>query len=87
MSRSTKKAITKDTNSKRKKLYWRTIRRNHNNSLKKIKFMDDDKLNDFSITNPKLIYNDWDYCDWKFDLEYVNINPFWDKLRKKFKRK
>ena len=64
MSRSRREPWIKDKprNCKRTSLYWRSIRRVWNNEMNSSKFWDED----FSFTDRKTIYNQWDYCDYKF---------------------
>lgn len=70
MSRSYKKAIIKDRprNYKKSSLYWRRVRRVQKQALKQNK----------DIPNPKTIVNDYDYCDYKLDYEYIrSYGYFW----------
>ena len=93
MSRSYRKPYIKDKprNYKRTSLYWRTIRRVWNNEMKCSKFWDED----FSFTNRKSIYNQYDYCDYKFEIYYdkekdnrMKIFRGWTKeVVKKYSRK
>lgn len=75
MSRSFKKPILKDKDKSRSKMLNRIIRRN----LKKIINSSDD-LENLEIPDPKIIVNDWDYCDWKcetcgHEADYMSL-PF-----------
>lgn len=62
MSRSKRKAIIKDRprNKKKSTLYWRRVRR----AFKQAVVAGEDP------PNPKEIVNDYDYCDYVFDLEH-----------------
>ena len=64
MSRSRRKPWIKDKprNQKRTSLYWRSIRRVWGNEIKSSKFWDED----FSFTDRKVIYNQYNYCDYTF---------------------
>ena len=69
MSRSKRKPFIKDKPRRKKNttLYWRPIRRIWNNEMKNSKFWDED----FSFTNRKSIINQYDYCDYWFEV-YVD---------------
>lgn len=69
MSRSKRKPYIKDKprNQKRTSLYWRSIRRIWNNEIRNPKFWDED----FSFTDRKVIYNQYNYCDYWFEI-YVD---------------
>lgn len=81
MSNSYKMPIIKDRprNNKKSSIYWRTIRRNWNNSIRSYKsFWDDDffiyDYDNLFLKNPKSIYNDYDYCDYVFIISKKNKN-------------
>lgn len=68
MSRSKRKPYIKDKprNQKRTSLYWRPIRRKWNDELRHPNFWDED----FSFTDRKTIYNQYNYCDYMFFIYY-----------------
>ena len=69
MSKSKRKPWIKDKprNQKRTSLYWRTIRGVWKNEMRSLKFWDED----FSFTDRKSIYNQYNYWDYKFEI-YVD---------------
>lgn len=83
MSRSRRKAIIKDRprNYKKSSMYWRKIRRTSKN------FFKSNDLDEGLIPQPKEIYNDYDYCDYIFNYEYMSssdlrrFNDFSTKIR------
>ena len=72
MSRSRKRPIIKDVGFM-KRDYWKVIRRVHKQEIKKHhhEFMYLGWEDDFVLTNPKSIINDYDYCDWISDMESI----------------
>lgn len=81
MSRSSKKAIFKDNWGK--KGYWKRVRSRQRNEMRSGVHPED-------VSNPKTLINDYDYCEYKTDLENnPEIEKYsWVKeLRKKLKRK
>lgn len=77
MSRSRKKAIYKDKGF-RKKDYWKTVRRVHKVIIQKHKsdFIYDyhgDFGKEFNLPNPKSIVNDYDYCDYIYNMETITL--------------
>lgn len=78
MSRSRKKPIIKDRprNYKKSTIYWRRIRKVINSVLKS-------KELDLDIQFPlaKEIYNDYDYCDYRF--VFRNNNEYFEKAQRK----
>lgn len=70
MGKSYKKAIIKDNGGHNAhKLYHRTVRGGQNNYLRSNldKFINDE---DVVIPDEKTLFNDYDYCDYKFDNEH-----------------
>lgn len=85
MSDSKRKAIIKDRprNAKKSTLYWRKIRRVTKQLV---------GIGEEDLPNPKSIINDYDYCDYIIDNEYVGWSSFFkdddrDKEREKYRRK
>lgn len=73
MSRSTKLAIVKDKGLK--KLYWKIVRRNINQTVKRFLKEDPDEI---ILPHPKECMNDYDYSDYTIDYEYPkNYNYVW----------
>lgn len=66
MSRSYRKPFVKDKprNQKRTTLYWRSVRGFWKNEMRSSKFWDED----FNFTDRKVIYNQYNYCDYKFEI-------------------
>jgi len=77
MSRSKRKAIIKDRprNFKKSTFYWKRIRRIINNLIRN---------GDEDLPNPKEIINDYDYCDYVYDMENNKNDP---ETIKKYRRK
>lgn len=72
MSKSRKKPIIKDVGFM-KRDYWRVVRRVHKQEIRKQK-RDFSYLgweDDFVLKNPKSIINDYDYCDWRSEMESI----------------
>lgn len=83
MSRSRKVAILKDKGF-RKESYWKTIRREWKQSLKKDPYSD--------LRNPKEIIEDWDYMDWIYDMRFSRRTTWiskeeWREMKVKTERK
>ena len=79
MSKSRKKAIYKD---KGIRPYWRFVRGRINQDIRNILSLND--KDDYNITNPKEIIDDWEYCDYRFDCEYKCKDSEWkEKLTRK----
>ena len=70
MSRSKKKPFVKDKGHL-KRNYWKIVRSVHKQQLKKD--WDDP---DFVFKNPKSIINDYDYCDWWFEI-YIDTRIYY----------
>ena len=84
MSRSIRKAIIKDRprNYKKSSKYWRTVRSCIKNSIRNCK-----NLEELEIPDPKIIVNDYDYCDYIFDYEYKLLEEKYLKEKIKVRRK
>jgi len=82
MSKSYRKAFVKDKprNYKRTGEYWRRVRRVQNQRL----YQD---LDDENIPSPKSIVNDYDYCDYVFNLEYGKSKKLDVEHVNKYRRK
>lgn len=65
MSRSRKKAIFKDTSRQRKRIYWKAVRKTWKQAVDK--HIEPDLI---EIPDKHVIKDDWEYRDWKYDLEY-----------------
>ena len=65
MSKSTKLPIVKDVGFM-KKTYHKVIRSNINQKLKQVKDIED--AEELEIPEPETIIDDYDYCDWRFDM-------------------
>lgn len=85
MSRSRKKAFYRDKPDTRR--YWRTIRRVQKMIVSS--FMSNTEQ-DIIIPSEKEIINDYDYSDYKSELEYTNLKEYKyidqgdvDKMRRK----
>lgn len=94
MSRSWKKAITKDKGLK--DIYHKKVRRKTKQFVNR--FLEEDDINESDIPISKEIMNDYDYSDYTIDYEHdKSSNYFWyndkkgteehEKWVKKMKRK
>ena len=92
MSKSYRKAIIKDKpkNYNISRFYHRTVRRVQNQSIRNIPNLSD--IDEYVIPREKEIFNDWNYCDYRFVPEYWYSNK--EKLKqenvnhiKKWRRK
>ena len=91
MGKSYRKAIIKEhpRNFKASTPYNRKVRRINNQITRDydLEFVEDDtKSTDIVLKNPKEIYNDYDYSDYKFDYEHEYSEKD-EEHRKKLKRK
>ena len=92
MGKSYRKAIIKEhpRNFKASTPYNRKVRRINNQITRdfypEFDNMDDTTEIEIVLKNPKEIYNDYDYSDYKFDYEHENYNVD-DEYVKKIKRK
>jgi hypothetical protein len=68
MSKSKKKPIV-TINGYLKKDYWKTVRRTHKYEIRS-KMLNED----FNLTDPKSIINDYDYIDYKSNCENMTLN-------------
>lgn len=82
MSRSKKVPLIKDKprNYKKSSFYWRKVRRVINEKVKLIKKNVDDTM----IPDPKIIVNDYDYCDYIIDFRNEKDNNL-NKIKAKRK--
>lgn len=92
MSRSKRLPVIKDRprNQKKSTLYWRHIRsttsqvvRGIKNQVGDLDGIDEDNSDLNNIPNPKSIVNDYDYCDYIFDLR----RDILDEGQQKYARK
>lgn len=83
MSRSVRKAIVKDRprNSKKSSDYWRSIRSVINNKVRVMKY--DPEI---ELPEPQTIVNDYDYSDYKYDVEY-HTGEKYEEDKRKLRRK
>jgi hypothetical protein len=70
MSRSIKQPVLKDKprNFKKSAIYWRTIRRVINHTIRNFK----NNLDEMVLPKEKSIVNDYDYCDYISDCRNNN---------------
>ena len=70
MSRSIKKPVIKDSprNFQKSQIYWRTIRRVINHTIRNFK----NNLDEMILPKEKSIVNDYDFEDWKSDCRNNN---------------
>lgn len=83
MAKSKKLAIIKQRprNYKKSTYYWRRVRRNWRTSI---------ASNKEELGSPKVIMNDYDYCDYKIDYEFDNSKSMFkigDEELNKYRRK
>ena len=65
MSRSKREAIYKDHHPKMKSNYHRVVRRVTNQTVRECLY---DPNKDEEIPQPQEVVNDYDYCDWVFNI-------------------
>jgi hypothetical protein len=69
MSRSKRKPYVKDKGMSTQE-YWGSIRRIWKQQINSINFWDED----FNFKHPKEIHNDYDYCDWNWEIKPCHEN-------------
>lgn len=71
MTRSVKLPIYKDGTAKEHRLFRRRIKRLIRQKVRDIKNLKDPEL--YEIPNPKSLVNDYDWCDYIFDMRTINL--------------
>ncbi len=87
MSRSRKKSVCiQDNGMYNAHEYWRVIRREWKQTLKR-NYLDEDLY----LRRPQEMINDWDYCDWKWrvtiDREFGEFCQHDIEMYRKYSRK
>jgi hypothetical protein len=83
MSRSYKKAIFKDKPRNYKaSTYYRRVRSVIKNIIRSCKDIDS-----LELPNSKVLVNQYDYCDYKFDFENRSVTEYEKNQKEKYRRK